>query len=132
MNASTCSRTLLVLFGVCPILTAHGIERVRPGQWVGTTVAAGKVYPSSSCISQADASAMNGDAKSVKAYLEKIIPVESCTIADVKVDGSKIVYSAICGGQPARVITTLYHGSSSEGSDSSGTKTEAKLIGACK
>ena len=132
MNAFSCTRTLIVLFGVGAIVPAHAIERVRPGQWVGTTVAAGKTYPTSSCVSQADANAMNGDARSVKGYLEKIIPIESCAISDVKVDGSKIVYSAVCGGQPPRVITTVYHGSSSEGTDSSGTKTEAKLTGACK
>ncbi len=75
---------------------------------------------------------MNGDARSVQAYLQKIIPVESCTVTDVKVDGSKVIYSATCGGQPARVVTTVYQGTSFAGVDSSGSKTEAKLAGACK
>ncbi len=75
---------------------------------------------------------MNGDAKSVQGYLQKIIPAEVCSIADVKVDGSKVIYSATCAGQPARVVTTAYHGTSSEGADSSGSRTEAKLTGACK
>jgi hypothetical protein len=132
MNASLSFRALLVLCAICPVLPAQAIDRMRPGQWVGTTVAGGKTYPTSSCISQADANAMNGDAKSVQGYLEKIIPVESCTVSGVKVDGSKVSYSATCGGQPARVVTTVYQGTSSEGADSSGSKTEAKLIGACK
>jgi hypothetical protein len=132
MNASSCLRGLLVLCAACLVLPAQATDRMHPGQWVGTTVAGGKTYPSSSCISQADADAMNGDAKAVQGYLEKIIPVESCKLTNVKVDGGKVIYSAACGGQPARVVTTVYHGTSSEGSDSSGSRTDAKLIGACK
>jgi hypothetical protein len=64
--------------------------------------------PTSSCIPQADADAMNGDVKSVQSNLEKIIPPEICKISNLKVEGSKIVYSATCGGQPARVVTTIY------------------------
>jgi hypothetical protein len=105
---------------------------MHAGQWVGTTVAGGRTFPTSSCISQSDANAMNGDAKAVQGYLQKIIPVESCSVTDVKVDGSKVIYSATCGGQPARVITTVYHGTTSEGTDSSGSKTEARLTGTCK
>jgi hypothetical protein len=132
MNAPSCLRVLLAVCVTSAVLPTEAADRVRPGQWVGTTVAGGRTFPSSSCVSQADADAMNGDAKSVQGYLEKIIPPESCKLSNVKVDGNKIVYSAVCGGQPPRVITTLYHGSSSEGSDSSGSKTEGKLVGACK
>lgn len=132
MNASSRSRVLVVLCGICPILQAHATDRMHPGQWVGTTVAGGRTFPTSTCISQPDANAMNGDAKSVQGYLQKVIPVESCAITDVKVDGSKVIYSATCGGQPARVVTTVYHGTTFEGTDSSGSKTEAKLTGACK
>lgn len=124
-----------VLFGLCAVflaLPAQAADRVRPGQWVGTTVAAGRTFPTSSCISQADADAMNGDAKSIQGYLEKIIPPEVCKIASVKVDGGTVIYSAVCGGQPPRLITTMYHGTSSEGTDSSGSKTEGKLVGPCK
>ena len=32
----------------------------------------------------------------------------------------------------AKVVTTVYHGDSSEGTDSTGGKTEAKRVGACK
>lgn len=123
---------LSALVLTCLALPANAVDRMRPGQWVGTTIAGGKTYPSSSCISQGDADAMNGDAKSVQGYLEKIIPPQICKITGVKVDGSKVIYSAACGGQPARVITTSYHGDSSEGTDSTGSKTAAKLIGACK
>lgn len=132
MNNSACSRTLVVLCAIFAAPAGHAGDRMRPGLWVGTTVAGGKTYPSTSCISPADASAINGDARSVQGYLEKIIPVESCAVSGVKVDGGKVTYAATCGGQPARVVTTVYRGTSFEGTDSSGSKTEAKLTGACK
>jgi hypothetical protein len=132
MDAPSCLRVLLAVCVTSIMLPATAADRVRPGQWEGTTVASGRTFPSSSCLSQADANAMNGDTNSVQGYLEKIIPAGSCKLANVKVDGDKIVYSALCPGQPPRVITTIYHGTSSEGSDSSGSKSEGKLVGPCK
>jgi hypothetical protein len=121
----------MLLFG-CLGLTAVAADRVRPGLWTGTTVVGGKTYPTSSCISQTDATALNGDAKAVKGYLEKIIPAEICAITDVKVDGGQIVYTASCGRGGSKVVTTSYHGDRSEGTDSTGGKTDAKLMGPCK
>jgi hypothetical protein len=123
---------LSMLVVACLALPANAADRMRAGQWVGTTIAGGRTFPNSSCISQSDADAMNGDAKAVRAYLEKIIPPTICKITDVKADGSQVIYTASCGGRPPRVITTSYHGDSSEGTDSTGSKTEAKLVGACK
>jgi hypothetical protein len=114
---------------------APAADRIRAGQWVGTTIVGGKTYPTSSCVSQSDAAAMNGDAKAVKAYLETIIPPQICKITDVKVDGSQIVYTASCSGgavKTVKTVTTSYHGDRSEGTDSTGSKMEAKLVGACK
>ena len=113
-------------------LSAQAADRVHPGQWTGTTVVGGKTFPTSSCMSQGDADAMNGDAKAVKAYLETLIPPEVCKITDVKADGAQVVYTATCGGQPSKIVTTSYHGDHSEGTDSTGGKTEAKRVGPCK
>jgi len=113
-------------------LTANAADRVRAGQWVGTTIVGDRTFSTSSCISQSDADAMNGDAKSVQAYLEKVIPPEICKLTDTKVNGGQVVYTASCRGGPPKVVTTSYHGNSSEGTDSTGSKTEAKLAGACK
>ena len=122
--------SLLVIAGLAsPALAA---DRMRAGQWTGTTVIGPKTYPTSSCISQADADAINGDAKAVQGYLQSIIPPEICKIIDVKAEGPKIVYTATCGNVPAKVVTTTYHGNSSEGSDSTGGTTTAKLVGPCK
>ena len=132
MNDSFRVGALFGLCAMCLAFPAQAADRVRPGQWVGTTVVGGRTFPTASCISQPDADAMNGDAKSVQGYLQKIIPAEVCKIESVKVDGGTVIYSAVCSGQPPRTITTMYHGTSSEGTDSSGSKTDGKLVGPCK
>lgn len=129
VNRYCASFAMLVLAGTS--LPASAADRMRPGQWVGTTIVGARTFPSSSCVSREDAAAMNGDAGSIKAYLETIIPPSICKIADVKTVGNQIVYTATCGGQPPRIVTTAYHGDSSEGSDTIGTKTQAKLTGPC-
>jgi hypothetical protein len=121
----------VLLFGSLG-LTGAVTDRVRPGQWVGTTIVGGKTYPTSSCLSASDSKALNGDATAVQGYLETIIPSEICKIADVKAEGATIVYTASCVRGGSKVVTTSYHGDHSEGTDSTGGKTEAKLVGPCK
>jgi hypothetical protein len=122
--------SMLVLIGLA--LPAQAADRIRAGQWVGTTITGGKTYPTSSCISRSDADAINGDAKSIKAYLETIIPPEICKITDVRADAAQIIYTASCGANAPKTVTTSYHGDHSEGTDNTGAKIEAKLVGACK
>lgn len=122
--------SMLVFIGLA--LAAQAADRMRAGQWVGTTIVGGKTFPTSSCVSPSDADAMNGDAKAVKAYLETIIPPEICKITDVRADGSQVVYTVSCGGGASKTVTTSFHGDRSEGTDSTGSKSEAKLVGACK
>jgi len=116
----------------CLALPAVAADRMRPGQWVGTTVAGGRTFPTSSCIAQSDADAMNGDAAAVAAYLAKTIPPEVCKISDVKAQGTQVVYTASCGKLPPKIVTTSYQGDSSAGSDNTGSTTTAKLVGPCK
>jgi len=116
----------------CLALPAYAADRVRPGQWEGTTMAGGRTFKTSTCFSQSDADAMNGDAKAIQAYLETIIPPEVCKITEVKAQGSQVIYTASCSSGAPKVVTTTYHGDSSEGSDSTGSKTQAKLVGPCK
>jgi hypothetical protein len=116
-------------------LPAQAADRIQSGQWVGTTIVGGKTYPTSSCVSQSDAAAMNGDAKAVKAYLETIIPPEICKITDVRAAGNQVIYTASCTGgatKTTKTVTTSYFGDRSEGTDSAGGKTEAKRVGVCK
>ena len=111
---------------------AYAADRMRAGQWTGTTIIGAKAFPTTSCISPGDAAAMNGDAKSIQAYLETIIPPAICKISDVKAEGIKVIYTATCGKVPSKVVTTSYYGDHSEGTDSTGSKTEARLTGPCR
>jgi hypothetical protein len=122
----------LILVFACLALPAEGADRVRAGQWTGTTTIPGRTIPNSSCVTQSDADAMNGDAKSVQTYLQTIIPPTICKLSDVKVNGGQVIYTSVCGGGAPNVVTTNYHGDRSEGSSTRGAKTEAKWVGACK
>jgi hypothetical protein len=121
-----------IVLVTCLAVPAHAADRMHAGQWVGTTIIGGKTFPTSSCITQMDADAMNGDANAVAAYLQTIIPPEVCRITDVSAEGNKIVYTATCVGAAPKVVTTSYHGITSEGTDTSGVKTTARLAGPCK
>jgi len=132
MTSPTTSTALVLILCAGLALPVYAVERMRAGQWTGTTLVGGRMHPTSSCITQSDADAMNGDAKAVQAYLEKIIPASICKISDVTAQGGQIAYTASCGKLPAKVVTTSYHGDSSEGTDSTGAKTEARLAGPCK
>jgi hypothetical protein len=132
-NHYVTSLSMLVFIGFG--LSAQAADRVRAGQWVGTTIVGGKTYPTSSCVSPSDAAGINGDAKAVQAYLETIIPPEICKLTDVKADGNKIIYTASCSGgtvKTVKTVSTSYYGDHSEGTDTTGSKIDAKLVGPCK
>ena len=62
-------KTLSLIFALmCFGLSAEAADRVRAGQWDTTLNLNGKIITRSTCISQSDADAINGDAKSIRAY----------------------------------------------------------------
>ena len=83
-------------------------------------------------MTQIDVDAINGDAKSVRAYLEKTIPPEICKLSNFKVNGNEVIYTSTCGSAAPSVITTKYRGNSFESLSTDGTKSEARLAGPCK
>ena len=115
----------------CLALPAVAADRVHAGQWESTWTGGGRSRTVSNCMSQGDADAMNGDAKAVRAYLEKIIPPSICKLSDIQLSGGKIVYTSVCNGA-TNVITTTYHGDSFESTDSQGSTSQAKRTGPCK
>jgi hypothetical protein len=122
---------LLACALACAALPAEAADRMKAGQWVGTWTGGGRTRPTSSCMTQSDVDALNGDAKSVRAYLEKVVPPTICKVTNIKVDGGRIDYTSVCSGKE-NAITTTYHGDRFESLDSSGSKSEAKWVGACK
>jgi hypothetical protein len=122
---------LLTCLFACIAIPADAADRVRAGQWVGEWSGGGRTRPTSTCMTQGDADAVNGDAKSVAAYLERIIPPAICKVTNLKVDGGLITYTSVCNGKE-NAISTTYHGNSFESTDSGGAKSQAKWTGACK
>lgn len=115
----------------CGAQPSEAADRMRAGLWEGTWTGAGVTRATSNCMAQGDVDAINGDAASVKAYLEKIIPPSICKLTDIHIDGSRIIYTSVCSGKQ-NVITTNYHGESFESVDTGGAKSSAKRVGACK
>ena len=124
---------LIAMFAfACLAQPVAAADRMSAGQWAGTTTVGGKTFNTSNCMAQSDVDAMNGDAKAVGAYLEKVIPPSICKLTDIQVSASQIIYTSACGSAAGAVVTTTYHGDSFEGSDTKGTKSEGKRVGACE
>src|ERR1700694_514457 len=131
MKANHRKALLLTCVFACVVLPAEAADRMRAGLWVGEWTGGGRTRPTSTCMTQRDADAVNGDVKSIGAYLEKIIPPTICKVTNIKVSSGQITYTSVCQGKE-NAITTTYHGDSFESTDSTGAKSQAKLAGACK
>ena len=112
------------------IATARAADRVQAGQWE-TTISGGvheRVFKA--CVTAAEANAMNGDEKTVRAAVIKPAEDAGCTVKDIRVSGNKVISDATCHGMQA-TSTTTYHGDWYEQVSSIGTKVHAKRVGAC-
>jgi hypothetical protein len=97
MKTSHFSALLLTFVIACGASSAEATDRMRAGQWVGTWTGAGRTRATSNCMAQSDVDAMNGDAKSIQAYLEKTIPPTICKLSDIKVKGNDVIYLRLRG-----------------------------------
>jgi hypothetical protein len=113
-------------------LSADAAERMRAGQWVGTTTVKDKTFNSATCMTQVDVDAMNGDVAAIRSYLEKTVPPSICKLSNIKANGGEIVYTTACGSAAPDVVTTKYHGDSFESTTTSGTTSSARWTGNCK
>ena len=118
-------------FGCLTVATAAA-NRVRAGQWETTLTIAGRGVSRSTCLSQADADAINGDAQSIKAYAERVSTPAACKVTDVKIVGDQVVVTSVCAEGKQNVGTTTYHGDTFETVNTNGAKSQSKWIGACK
>jgi len=119
---------LLACFG----LVAEAADRVRPGQWELTITVAGRTIAKSTCMTQRDADAINGDAQSIKAYAEKVSAPAACKVSAVTIKGNQVVITSVCASGQENVGTTTYHGDRFETVNTNGTTSHATWVGACK
>jgi len=132
MNNSYRKTLLLSCLVACVAVPAGAAERVRPGQWDVTLTVAGRTMTKSTCMSQSDADAINGDLGSVRAKAEKDAAAGNCTVKDVKISGNQIIVTSVCGDGKENVGTTTYRGDSFETVNTNGAKAQSKWVGACK
>jgi hypothetical protein len=106
-------------------------ERVRPGKWTTTLNAGGRTMSRSVCVSPEDASALNGDEGSIRAYTERVTARAGCKVTGVKAIDEQVTVTSVCTSGQENVGTTTYHGDRSETVNSSGARAESKLVGPC-
>jgi hypothetical protein len=114
--------------------TTSAAERIQAGAWEQTLAIGGKTITRPQCISQSDADAINGDAASIRGWLEKLsLPIEKvCTIKAVKISGNTVTVTKSCPDGRESVGTTTYYGDHYETVNSVGIKSEGRRIGPCK
>lgn len=84
-------------------------DRMRTGQWEVTSTSNGQTRSFKNCVKAEEAGAINGDAKTSRAYTEKL--TGQCKFSDYKVDGNTVTSVMTCGPSTVRTTTT-YHGDS--------------------
>ena len=102
-------------------------ERLRPGQWEFTIVRPGaepNVFKH--CVTADEATSINGDTKTARAYSEKKA-AGRCTITAYDVHGDSVSYAMKCGDVAIRA-TSVYHGDTSEGEQTSKKGSEPEVV----
>lgn len=130
------SPVILVCFAtlLMAATTLIAADRVHAGQWQ-TTLTSGSAKPivTKHCITPEEATFMNGDAATLRKYVEQSTAKNTrgrCVVKDVKVDGNRTIVTIACGTTQV-VGTTTYHGDRYESSSSNGTTLTGKRLGPC-
>jgi len=131
MNVHPHSRLLLACAVAASTLPAVAADRVQAGQWETTLNMAGRTMTRSICLTQSDADLINGDAKSIRTYADKVGAPAGCKVTDVKINGNQVTVTSACANGE-NVGTTTYHGDAYETTNTNGAKAQSKRVGACK
>ncbi len=125
---------MLLFWGAMSCLAepAASADRVHAGLWEQSVTVAGKMMTRPHCISQAEAQAINGDAKSIQGYLDQLSAPSGCKVTDVKIDGNQVTVKSVCADGKENTGTTTYHGDRYETVNTNGTTSQGKWVGACK
>src|ERR1700687_5144044 len=119
MKMTTRFTVLMTGIALVGVASLGAAERMRTGQWEVTSTSNGRARSFKNCVAAAEAGAVNGDAKTVKAHFEKLVPAQR-KFTEYKVEGNSVSSVMTCDSTTVRSVTT-YHGDSYQ-SDST-TKT---------
>lgn len=111
---------------------ATAANRVKAGQWETTVQMLGRTMTKSTCLSPADATAINGDKQSIAEYAERVAAPAGCKVSDVRIDGDRVSVTSVCASGKPHVGTTTYHGDRWETVNTNGAKSRAKWVGPCQ
>src|SRR5262245_5083270 len=128
MRTARAAALLVPCLTICLALPAWAADRVRAGQWETMLTVAGQAITRSVCISQSDADTINGDANSLKAYVDKVNAPAGCKVTDVTITGNQVKVTSVCANGKENVGTTSYHGDSSETVNTNGAKSESDHV----
>lgn len=124
---SGATRLMVLVSGIAMPLTTgflSAANRVRVGQWEVVSTNNGRTATFKQCVGAVEAGAMNGDAKSSRAFFEKNLPA-SCKFTDYRVEGNSAFFTMNCGSVTVRSVTK-YHGDGYE------TESKTKAGGAAE
>jgi len=121
--------------------TLQAADRMALGQWEYTLTSEGSTHTVSHCVTQDEASAVNGSEKSAREAAEKNATRTSrgrCTVRSFGIKGDTVSYTLVCGDRTIE-STATFHGDTSEGvlATTTGgkaiqTQVKARRLGACK
>lgn len=114
---------------------AFAADRVKAGRWE-TTLTMGSATPMRTeyCVTAAEAGKMNGDAATLRKYLQESTAEKTngrCALRDVKIKGKQTIVTIACGRTEV-VGTTTYHGDRYEATNSDGSRVAGKRVGDCR
>ena len=102
MRTARAPALLVPCLTICVAFPAWAADRVRAGQWETTLTVTGQAITRSVCLSQSDADAINGDAHTLKAYVEKVNAPAGCEVTDVTITGNQVKVTSVCAsGKPS-------------------------------
>ncbi len=123
-------RSILLVAAVALLLAAvplSAAERLRPGQWEFTIIhAGGDTSVSKHCITADEATSVNGDTKTARAYAEKKA-AGRCTITGYDVQGNSVSYAMKCGAVSIQT-KAVFHGDTSEADQTSKNGSEPEVV----
>lgn len=76
------------------------MRRISAGMWESVTLINGHIQPPArSCVSEAEAAAINGDDAAVRVGLVKANAANGCRLENLHIAGSDIAFDTICSGK---------------------------------
>ena len=119
-------------------LPLQAADRMAPGQWEFTLTTDNATHTASHCVTQNEADAVNGSAKSAREHSDLNAIRGHCTVQSFDLQADTVSSSLACGPRVIESVAT-YHGDTFEGvltttyqGKAVKTQVKARRLGACR